>query len=165
MKFKQVYLGWGIIGVAAVCLALGCCGLDDHDPAVDAMVAKGKPALGPSIAWGYSLDDALKIAQTTGKPVMLDFFATWCGPCKLMDEYTYSTPDVVKASWSVVPVRIDMDEKPDLARKYMVRVIPTAIFLTSKGKIVSRMAGVLPPEGMLQRMEEAIVAEANSTEK
>jgi thiol:disulfide interchange protein len=160
-EMKKTFFSWCVIGSAAACLALGCADLDRH-PDVSAL-SPNSPPTDSVIEWGYSFDDALKIAQASHKPIMLDFFASWCAPCKLMDRYTYSTPSVVKASWAVVPVRIDIDEKPELAQQYMIRSVPSTIFLTSSGRLVSHVDGFLPPEGMLQRIEDSINAEGDTT--
>jgi thiol:disulfide interchange protein DsbD len=157
---KETVIGWSCIGLAAIALALGCSSLETGFQAPVPAVKVDSQGL--AIEWGYSTKDASMIARATERPIMLDFFATWCAPCKMMDDYTYSTPDVIRATRAVVPVRIDMDQKPEVARKYHVRTIPTTIFLTSDGKIISRMVGVLPPDGMLQRIEEAITAESES---
>jgi thioredoxin 1 len=108
------------------------------------------------------LPDGLKIASETRKPVIVDFYAPWCVACRLTDQRIYSREDVVKTSWALVPVKIDVDEKPGIASKYGVRELPTVLFLNSEGKEISRVSGLLPAEGMIQRMEQAVTAEASA---
>jgi thioredoxin 1 len=73
------------------------------------------------------------------KPVLFDFFATWCGPCKLQ---TPILEELEKKMGDKVEVRkIDVDQHMDLAEKYGIRVVPTLI-IEKDGKIVQSLEGV-----------------------
>ena len=152
-KMKKLKLLYILTAVAA--LSSGC-----HTAHRESVPVTYSPQRHPEIAWGYSYADALSIAESTGKPVMMEFFSRWCGSCTLMDDFTYLTPDVIKATWSVVPVRIDMEEKPDLAHRYLIRNVPSVVFLNSQGKVISKTVGAMPPEGILQRIQEALLEQA-----
>lgn len=73
------------------------------------------------------------------KPVLYDFFATWCGPCKMqtpiIDELAAKMGDAVEIR------KIDVDQHMDLAEKYGIRVVPTLI-IEKDGKIVESLEGV-----------------------
>ena len=79
------------------------------------------------------------------KPVLVDFFATWCGPCKMMapviDEVAAE-----KADASVY--KIDIDENPDIAQKYGVMSIPTFIVFKN-GEPAGKTLGAQPKENIL----------------
>ena len=73
------------------------------------------------------------------KPVLLDFFATWCGPCRLQ---TPILEELVKKMGDAVEIRkVDVDQDMDLAQKYGIRVVPTLI-IEKDGKVLQSMEGV-----------------------
>jgi thioredoxin 1 len=73
------------------------------------------------------------------KPVLFDFFATWCGPCKMQ---TPIIEELAKKMGDAVEIRkIDVDQHMDLAEKYGIRVVPTLI-IEKDGKVVQSMEGV-----------------------
>ena len=73
------------------------------------------------------------------KPVLFDFFATWCGPCKMQ---TPIIEELAKKMGDAVEIRkIDVDQHMDLAEKYAIRVIPTLI-IEKDGKVIQSLEGV-----------------------
>jgi len=113
--------------------------------------AAATPAAG-AISWHRSLPEALQAAQTERKPLLVDFFATWCGPCRMMDEETWSRPEVAAAAQAFIPVRLDVDENQQVARQYDITGVPTVIFLDATGKELDRQVGFATAEEMLGRM-------------
>jgi thioredoxin 1 len=73
------------------------------------------------------------------KPVVYDFFATWCGPCRMQAPIL---EELAKKLGDTVEIRkVDVDENRDLAEKYGISVVPTLI-IEKDGKIVQTMEGV-----------------------
>ena len=73
------------------------------------------------------------------KPVLFDFFATWCGPCRMQ---TPIIEELEKTMGDKIEVRkVDVDQNMELAEKYGIRVVPTLI-IEKDGKVVQSMEGV-----------------------
>lgn len=106
------------------------------------------------IPWLSSLDEGLKQAQATHRPVMIDFFATWCGPCKMMDEEVWPDKAVAAAAGKFVTVRLDVDQHETEARQYNIDSIPAVVFLDAAGKEVDRSVGLVSVEDLLALMKK-----------
>lgn len=87
------------------------------------------------------------------KTFLADFFATWCGPCKML---AYVLDDIEASIVDKIDiVKIDIDKEPELTAEMDVNIIP-GLFFIKDGEIVSRYTGFLPKERLLPRMEKLI---------
>ena len=104
---------------------------------------------------GEGYEQALLKAKQENKPVFVDFFATWCGPCKQLEKTVFVDPEV-KAYYDrhFVCVRVDVDKEPKLAQKYRIQSIPALIFLNSKGKELRRVTSLISKERFLHIGQE-----------
>ncbi len=80
------------------------------------------------------------------EPVLVDFFATWCGPCKMLAPVLDEVAGEVAGKAKVV--KVDIDASPDLAQRYGVMSVPTlAVF--KGGEVASQAVGVQPKQAIL----------------
>ena len=90
-----------------------------------------------------------KIIAQNGKTVLVDFWATWCGPCRMiapvLEEVAKERPDVIVC-------KVDVDEERELALEYGVSSIPTLLVFRD-GKVVNQSIGAIPKERILAMLQ------------
>jgi thioredoxin 1 len=90
-------------------------------------------------------------------PVLVDFFATWCGPCKMMQPILEDTSKQMGEKVKIV--KVDVDRNQLAASKFQVRGVPTLI-LFHKGKILWRESGVVPAHQLVKTIENNLMHSA-----
>ena len=93
-----------------------------------------------------SWEQAQQKARAENKLIFMDAFTTWCGPCKMMEKYTFTDADVAAYyNANFVNVRYDMEAYPGtaLSEQYTVMAYPTLLFIDGNGKLVHRGCGAL----------------------
>ncbi|PCH77882.1 MAG: hypothetical protein COB98_02135 [Flavobacteriaceae bacterium] len=93
------------------------------------------------VVWMRSLEDAKVLSQAMNKPILLDFWAHWCGPCKKMDSKVWSTDEIKELMKNFIPVKIDIDIDQEISRRYSVKSIPTIIVTDSWGNQLYKETG------------------------
>ena len=94
----------------------------------------------------YANKDNFAELKASAKPVLVDFYADWCGPCRMVgpivEEIANENPDIVVA-------KVNVDNNPELASEFGVFSIPTMVVLKD-GKVAAKSAGARPKAQILQ---------------
>lgn len=88
----------------------------------------------------------------TDKPVLIDFWASWCGPCRMQGPIIEEVAETLGDT--AVVAKLNVDEEPELASQFSVMSIPTLVFVKA-GKIVGQKVGVTPKEELLSLLRSA----------
>ncbi|XP_022974037.1 thioredoxin Y1, chloroplastic-like [Cucurbita maxima] len=126
------------------CVRLGNCGISAPSRSRIFPVVKAKNQT------FSSFDDLL---ANSDKPVLVDFYATWCGPCQFMVPILEKVSDAL--SDTVQVVKIDTEKYPVIADKYKIEALPTFI-LFKDGKPLDRFEGALAAGELIQRIENSL---------
>jgi thiol:disulfide interchange protein DsbD len=94
---------------------------------------------GPGVAWQPYSEQLLVQAKQENRPVIIDFYATWCSPCRELDEITFHDKRVVKEAENFVMIKLDLTsgDNPvyqELIKKFDVKGVPTLVFLDKNGQ-------------------------------
>jgi thioredoxin len=93
------------------------------------------------------------LVEESEKPVLVDFYADWCGPCKMVSPAIQRLASENKGRF--VTVKINTDRKQELAGRYDITGIPT-IMLFHKGRVLMRLSGAHPYENLKAEIEKAL---------
>ncbi len=117
---------------------------------------------GPGVSWQPYTESLLLEARQLKKPVILDFYADWCAPCRELDNVTFHDSEIVKqAENNFIMIKVDLTRKgnpvyEDLLRQYNVKGVPTIVFLDRQGNERSglRLVDFVPSDQFLVHMAE-----------
>lgn len=143
--FKWLRMGMALLGPALAVFLIGS----------QLMADRG-------ISWRPYSDQVLADAQNAKKPVIMDFSAAWCTPCREMEEVTFRDRDVVRqAGTEFIMIKVDLTQRGDrsherLLTEYTIKGVPTVIFLDGRGRELQdlRLVGYLPPDQFRARMAQ-----------
>jgi len=115
---------------------------------------------GPSVRWHPYSTQLLADSEEKQKPVIIDFYANWCAPCRKLDQITFHDPDIVRLSQDdFVMVKVDLTRKDaekydHLLTEYDVKGVPTIVFIDAAGneRTDLRFIDFVEPDKLLNRM-------------
>ena len=95
-----------------------------------------------------SFEDAIANSE---KPILVDFYATWCGPCQMMSKILDEVN--VQLNGQITIMKIDTDRYPEIASQHQIQALPTLV-LFKDGKSVDRLEGVLQAPQLIARLNQ-----------
>ena len=118
-------------------------------------------------AWIEDLDEGIKMAEETGKPLFVDIGAEWCIACHELEEFTFSDPEVIKIlNEKFIPVKLDGTEESDPVYKkikahfkekgYPIMGLPAVFIHNTDGEIVETVNKFIPAEEMLPKLQAVV---------
>lgn len=105
-----------------------------------------------------SLEEALAKASIEKKLVFIDFYTTWCAPCKTMTKLIFPLPEVGEVyNKEFVNIKLDAEKEGlKAAKKYNVQSYPTLLFLDSQGNVVFKETGLRPVNDFIELGKNAV---------
>lgn len=103
-----------------------------------------------------SLDEACKKAKTENKPIFLDCYTSWCGPCKMManDVFTLQEAgDYFNKNFVCVKIDMEKGEGPVIGKQYGVDAYPTFLIINSDGKLMHKLVGAMSLKELIENVE------------
>lgn len=98
------------------------------------------------------MKSSFKKLLASDKPVLVDFHADWCGPCKMLAPILRAVKEQMGKDIKII--KIDVDKNQPIAARYQIRGVPTML-LFRNGEIVWRQSGVVPKEHILKAIKAA----------
>lgn len=92
-----------------------------------------------------------RVISSTSKPVLVDFWATWCGPCIMMAPVLEDISNDFEGE--VLITKLDVDQNPLTARKFDIRSIPTILIFVN-GEVVDKQVGAVPKSVLTDKLEK-----------
>jgi thioredoxin 1 len=105
------------------------------------------------MAVSFSTSNFQEVVLNSDKPVLVDFWAEWCGPCKMIGPLIEEL--ATEYDGKAVIGKLNVDENPDIAATYGIRSIPTLLVFKG-GEIVDRIVGAVPKANIAQKIDKQL---------
>jgi thiol-disulfide isomerase/thioredoxin len=126
-------------------------------PFVMALLCAVAPGLSAEPFSDLSFEAASAQAAKTGKIVLVDFYTTWCGPCKLLDKNTWTDPAVIQLlEQKTVALRIDAEKEAALSKRYKIAAYPSVLLIKPDGTEIDRLVGYKEPNAFIADFNDAL---------
>ena len=142
---KRILPGGFLPAILAACLAFGACSKSSTNS-----TEASNPDV-PAVTDGSFQKEVME----SDKPVLVDFWATWCGPCRMYGPIVDKMAEKYKGRLKVV--RIDVDQNPGLSRNYQIQAIP-ASFIIQKGSVIKSWVGLISEDDLKQQIDQVLAA-------
>jgi len=107
------------------------------------------------VAWSTNIEGSLREAAAAGKPVLLEFTASWCVYCKRMEKTTLTDPAVAaRIAEHFVAVRVDADKHKDLVSELGIKGLPAILIVSPDLQIIERISGFQTPEALVTKLDQ-----------
>ncbi len=102
------------------------------------------------MALEFTDDNFEELAMNTDKAVLIDFWAEWCGPCRLVGPHIDAL--ATEYEGKAIVGKVNVDHNPEIAAKFGVRNIPTIVVLKN-GEVVDKVVGAVPKETLAEKLD------------
>lgn len=128
---------------------------------VAGLVTANPPKTGSSTAskihWQSNLKSAQKLSYKQGKPILIVFGATWCGPCKKLEKETFGDPQTAEMiEQQFIPVHLDYDHEPRIVKILEIERVPCTVILTPDADLLHRSEGYANPKEFQAKLTAAL---------
>ena len=108
------------------------------------------------ISW-YSYDEGLSVSEQRDQPVMVYFYTDSCGYCKMMEDETFTEPEVQEKSEDIVFVKVDANAERGLVSQYDITGVPTTVFIDSNENILRKEVGFMDADQLITVIDDVIL--------
>lgn len=155
LKYITLFIALGIISIGLSAYRTASANEHNHEHFVE---GEKEGTKGIQFFKG-TFKEALAEAKAQNKPVFIDIYAVWCGPCKWMTANTFTNREAAKFyNDNFINYKIDAErgEGPYVARKYGIRGYPTLLYLDGDGQVLHKVAGAHPAKSFVEVGESVI---------
>lgn len=108
------------------------------------------------VEWSENFEESLTKAKSEKKPIIIDFYTSWCYWCRVLEEKTYPDSLVQAKLASFVTIKLNGETEIQTTKKYEVKSYPTLIILSDAGEKISEISGYIQPDEFIKRLNEGL---------